>query len=246
MLLKCEGVAIAQRLAPFSAEVNSGELIHLLGPNGAGKSSLLACLAGLLPGEGTILLSGQPLQDWASTALARTRAYLAQQQVPAGRMPVWQYLTLHNTAGGEADEGALMALCQTFQLLDKLARPLSQLSGGEWQRVRLAAVLFQITQPEGKLLLLDEPLTGLDLAQQAAFDGYLANCVAQGLTVIMSGHDINHSLHHAHHVWLMKQGTLVQQGTVDEVLQPESLSKVFEVPFRRLSVENHDILTTFL
>jgi vitamin B12 transport system ATP-binding protein len=139
-----------------------------------------------------------------------------------------------------------MALCQTFQLVDKLARPLSQLSGGEWQRVRLAAVLFQIAQPDGKLLLLDEPLTGLDLAQQAAFDGYLASCVAQGLTVIMSGHDINHSLHHAHRVWLMKQGTLVQQGTVDEVLQPEGLSKVFDVPFRRLSVENHQILTTFL
>lgn len=243
MLLQCEGVAIAQRLAPFNAEVNAGELIHLLGPNGAGKSSLLACLAGMLPGEGTILLSGQPLQDWRHSALARTRAYLAQQQVPAGRMPVWHYLRLHNA---ETDEAALMALCQTFQLVDKLARPLSQLSGGEWQRVRLAAVLFQIAQPDGKLLLLDEPLTGLDLAQQAAFDGYLASCVAQGLTVIMSGHDINHSLHHAHRVWLMKQGTLVQQGTVDEVLQPEGLSKIFDVPFRRLGVENHQILTTFL
>lgn len=243
MLLQCEGVAIKQRLAPFNAEVNAGELIHLLGPNGAGKSSLLACLAGMLPGEGTILLSGQPLQAWRHSALARTRAYLAQQQVPAGRMPVWHYLTLHNAV---TDEAALMALCQTFQLVDKLARPLSQLSGGEWQRVRLAAVLFQMSQPDGKLLLLDEPLTGLDLAQQAAFDGYLASCVAKGLTVIMSGHDINHSLHHAHRVWLMKQGTLVQQGTVDEVLQPEGLSKVFDVPFRRLRVENHEILTTFL
>lgn len=243
MLLQCEGVAIAQRLAPFNAGVNAGELIHLLGPNGAGKSSLLACLAGMLPGEGTILLSGQPLHAWTGSALARTRAYLSQQQVPAGRMPVWHYLMLHNSV---TDEAGLMTLCQTFQLTDKLARPLSQLSGGEWQRVRLAAVLFQIAQPEGKLLLLDEPLTGLDLAQQAAFDGYLASCVAQGLTVIMSGHDINHSLHHAHLVWLMKHGALVQQGTVDEVLQPEGLSKVFEVPFRRLSIENHEILTTFL
>lgn len=243
MLLQCEGVAIAQRLAPFDAQVNAGELIHLLGPNGAGKSSLLACLAGMLPGDGAILLSGQPLQAWRHSALARTRAYLAQQQVPAGRMPVWHYLRLHNA---ETDEAALMTLCQTFQLVDKLGRPLSQLSGGEWQRVRLAAVLFQLAQQEGKLLLLDEPLTGLDLAQQAAFDGYLASRVAQGLTVIMSGHDINHSLHHAHRVWLMKQGTLVQQGTVDEVLQPEGLSKVFDVPFRRLRVENHEILTTFL
>lgn len=246
MLLQCEGVALEQRLASFDAEVNTGELIHLLGPNGAGKSSLLGCLAGLLPAKGVVRLSGRTLSAWPATELARQRAYLAQQQLPAGKMPVWQFLRLHQVGGVHTDEAALTLLCQTFQLTDKLARPLSQLSGGEWQRVRLAAVLLQMSQPEGKLLLLDEPLTGVDLAQQAAFDHYLASHVANGLTVIMSGHDINHSLHHAHHVWLMKEGKLVRQGTADEVLQPEQLSTVFDVPFRRIRVENHEILTTFL
>ncbi|KGT91545.1 vitamin B12-transporter ATPase [Erwinia typographi] len=246
MLLQCEGVALAQRLAPFSAEVQRGELIHLLGPNGSGKSSLLACLAGLLPAEGAIRLAGIPLALWTGPALARTRAWLAQQQQPAGSMPVWHYLSLHQAGKEALNEEALITLCQIFQLVDKLARPVNQLSGGEWQRVRLAAVLFQVAQPQGRLLLLDEPLTGLDLAQQAAFDGYLAACVSKGLTAIVSGHDINHSLHHAHRVWLMKNGALVQQGSVDEVLQPERLSEVFAVPFRRLCVEDHQILTTFL
>lgn len=246
MLLQCEGVALEQRLSPFNAKVNAGELIHLLGPNGAGKSSLLGCLAGLLPAEGVVRFCGRSLVEWSATSLARNRAYLAQQQWPAGRMPVWQYLSLHQVAGVRMDDTALTTLCQTFMLTDKLARPLSQLSGGEWQRVRLAAVLFQMAQPEGKLLLLDEPLTGVDLAQQAAFDRYLASCVANGLTVIMSGHDLNHSLHHAHHVWLMKEGELVRQGTADDVLQPEQLSAVFEVPFRRTGVGSHQMLTTFL
>ncbi|WLS80628.1 vitamin B12 ABC transporter ATP-binding protein BtuD [Erwinia pyri] len=244
MLLQCEGVAVRQRLAPFSAEVAAGALIHIVGPNGAGKSTLLTTLAGLLAAEGTISLAGKPLREWQAAALARARAWLPQQQAPVGQMPVWHYLSLHHA--GETDETTLETLCTVFQLAGKLARPVNQLSGGEWQRVRLAAVFCQIAQPEGRILLLDEPLTGLDLAQQAAFDRYLAACVAQGLTVIMSGHDINHSLHHARTVWLMKEGALVQQGEAKSVLQPETLSKLFGVPFHKLHAENHEILTTFL
>ena len=243
MLLRCEDVAVTQRLASFSAQVESGELIHLLGPNGAGKSSLLACLAGLLPASGKIEFLGKPLNSWSGYALARHRAWLTQQQIPSGTMPVWHYLHLHQTG---ADDRTLMALCKSFQLENKLTRALDKLSGGEWQRVRLVAVFCQVAQPQGQLLLLDEPLTGLDLAQQAAFDRYITSQVEAGLTVIMSGHDLNHSLHHAQRVWLLKNGALVQQGSADEVLQPGILSAVYELPFKRLCIEGQPILTTFL
>ena len=244
MLLQCEGVAVRQRLAPFSGEAEAGALIHLLGPNGAGKSTLLAALAGLLPAEGRIRLAGKPLGEWRAADLARTRAWLPQQQMPPGYMPVWHYLDLHHA--GVAEASMLENVCTVFRLTAKLATPLNQLSGGEWQRVRLAAVFCQTAQPEGRMLLLDEPLTGLDLAQQAAFDRHLAGCVAKGLTVIMSGHDINHSLHHAHTVWLMKKGKVVEQGEAKRVLQPETLSELFDVPFYKLQAESHEILTTFL
>ncbi|MDN8540543.1 vitamin B12 ABC transporter ATP-binding protein BtuD [Erwinia sp. BC051422] len=242
MLLQCEDVAVAQRLAPFTASVDKGELIHLLGPNGAGKSSLLAALAGLLPAEGRIVFNGTSLSAWNGYALARHRAYLAQQQRPPGSMPVWHYLKQHQLV----DEGdrILITLCETFQLADKLARSLNRLSGGEWQRVRLVAVLCQTAQPEGQLLLLDEPLTGLDLAQQAAFDRCVAARVAEGLTIIMSGHDINHSLHHARRIWLLQEGVLVRQGATEEVLRPETLSAVYHVPFRKIDVEGQSLLTT--
>ncbi|WP_147197275.1 vitamin B12 ABC transporter ATP-binding protein BtuD [Pantoea sp. CCBC3-3-1] len=243
MLLQCEGVAVAQRLSSFSVQVRKGQLIHLLGPNGAGKSSLLACLAGLLPASGKIEFLGQPLNRWSGYALARHRAWLTQQQIPSGTMPVWHYLQMHQIG---ADDRTLMALCESFQLDNKLTRSLDKLSGGEWQRVRLVAVFCQMAQPQGQLLLLDEPLTGLDLAQQAAFDRYINAQVNAGLTVIMSGHDLNHSLHHAQRVWLLKNGALVQQGSAGEVLQPATLSAVYEVPFKRLCIEGQQILTTFL
>ncbi len=84
---------------------------------------------------------------------------------------------------------------------DKLGRSVNQLSGGEWQRVRLAAVVLQIhpdANPVGQLLLLDEPMNSLDVAQQNALDRVLHHLCQAGIAIVMSSHDLNHTLRHAH------------------------------------------------
>ncbi|MGS2895171.1 vitamin B12-transporter ATPase, partial [Escherichia coli] len=84
---------------------------------------------------------------------------------------------------------------------DKLGRSTNQLSGGEWQSVRLAAVVLQITpqaNPAGQLLLIDEPMNSLDVAQQSALDKILSALCQPGLAIVMSSHDLNHTLRHAH------------------------------------------------
>ncbi len=99
---------------------------------------------------------------------------------------------------------------------DKLGRSTNQLSGGEWQRVRLAAVVLQITpqaNPAGQLLLLDEPMNSLDVAQQSALDKILSALCQQGLAIVMSSHDLNHTLRHAHRAWLLKGGKNAGQWT---------------------------------
>ncbi|QKJ87013.1 Vitamin B12 import ATP-binding protein BtuD [Paramixta manurensis] len=248
MLLEIERAAVSGRLSPFSACVSAGERIHLLGPNGAGKSSLLARLSGLLPGVGRVQFLGQPLENWSGKQLARLRAWLPQQQPPLGQMAVFHYLQLHLVDEAPQDESTLQTILHCLQLKDKLSRRLTHLSGGEWQRVRLAAALLQIGSgpvAKGKLLLLDEPMSGLDVAQQAAVDDLLAPLSANGVAVIMSGHDLNHSLHQAQRVWLMKAGQVVAQGAVEEVMQPELLQQVYEVPFRKLCVEGHNMLTVW-
>lgn len=235
MLLAIEQAAVAGRLQPFSAQVDGGELIHLLGPNGAGKSSLLARIAGLLAGEGEVRLDGRPLAAWPPKALARRRAWLPQQQPQPGQMAVYHYLRQH--ADAQAPAPLLAQLLRAFRLEEKLTRPLSQLSGGEWQRVRLTAVLLQVWPQAGQppaLLLLDEPYSGLDVAQQRALDGQLEAFCEAGGAVIASGHDVNHSLRHARSVWLMRQGKVVSQGGVATVMQPALLSQVYDVRFRQL------------
>lgn len=104
---------------------------------------------------------------------------------------------------------------------DKLGRSVNQLSGGEWQRVRLAAVVLQIhpnANPVGQLLLLDEPMNSLDVAQQNALDRVLHHLCQAGIAIVMSSHDLNHTLRHAHKAWLLKRGKLIACGRREEVL----------------------------
>jgi vitamin B12 transport system ATP-binding protein len=244
-LLQLQDLALAGRVGPINAQVQPGELLHLLGPNGAGKSSLLALMAGLEQGQGNIDFAGQPLAAWSAPALAARRAILCQQQMPPFAMPLWHYLQLHQKAG--QGEAAMLTVAESLWLSDKLTRPVSALSGGEWQRARLAAVLLQIdpnTNPHGQLLLLDEPMNSLDVAQQAALDRLLSELCRSGVAVVMSGHDLNHSLRHAGRVWLLHNGRLAASGAPESVLTPSRLESVYGLPFRCLEVEGTNLLLT--
>jgi vitamin B12 transport system ATP-binding protein len=141
-LMQLQDVEAAGRLAPFSAAFRAGEIVHLVGPNGAGKSTLLARMAGLSDGPGTVHFNGRRLDEWPATELARRRGYLCQHQTPPFAMPVWHYLALHMQQQG--DSARLSDIAARLGLDNKLGRPVNQLSGGEWQRVRLAAVILQI------------------------------------------------------------------------------------------------------
>ncbi|MBJ3815571.1 vitamin B12 ABC transporter ATP-binding protein BtuD [Shimwellia pseudoproteus] len=242
-LLSLQNIAVTGRLTPLSGAVLPGEYLHLVGPNGAGKSTLLACMAGLHPHQGTLLLEGKLLASWSGPALAQRRAWLSQQQLPPFAMPVWHYLLLHQQRGAARD--VMQSLARELGLDDKLTRPVSQLSGGEWQRVRLAACVLQIhpdCHAEGRLLLLDEPMASLDVAQQAAVDRLLARLHQAGITIVMSSHDLNHTLAHASGVWLLKGGVLLASGTAEQVLSEYHLSRAYGVNFRHLRADGYNMV----
>ncbi|OWF75398.1 vitamin B12 ABC transporter ATP-binding protein BtuD [Yersinia kristensenii] len=249
MLMQLSNVNVDTRLAPFSTQVAAGLQIHVIGPNGAGKSTLLASLAGLLPSEGDITLAGKPLSCYLGYDLARLRAYLPQQQSALIMMPVFQYLSLYQPAGVPQDAIAATIgyLCEKLRLTDKLSRLLSQLSGGEWQRVRLAAVFLQAwpdINPDSKLLLLDEPYTGLDVAQKVALDSLLREFCSAGRSAIISAHDLNHTLQQADQVWLMARGNVLAQGMTHQVMETHLLSEVFEVDFQIHSFNQQNWIIT--
>lgn len=246
MLLRLQQAAVPGRLLPLTGELAAGQLLHIAGPNGAGKSTLLSVIAGLQSASGRVLLDEQLLSNWNGAALSRVRGWLPQQQAPLSQMPIWHYLRLHLKSAGPQADARLSMLLQRLQLQDKLSRSLTRLSGGEWQRVRLAAVCAQIDphiNPYGRLLILDEPLTALDIAQQKAVDDLIAALCASGISVIASSHDLNHSLQRADRVWLMDSGQVIAQGEPSKVLTPQRLTPLYQIAFRQIELEGRTLLT---
>lgn len=242
-LMQLQAVEEAGRLKPVTAQIPQGALLHLVGPNGAGKSTLLTRMAGLSGGKGEVSLLGKTLAEWSAQTLARHRAYLTQHQTPPFAMPVWHYLTLHQH--DKSHYSLQQQIAEQLGLSDKLARPVNHLSGGEWQRVRLAAVVLQIDprgNPDGQLLLLDEPMNSLDVAQQAALDSLLSQLCEAGMTIVMSSHDLNHTLRFASQVWLMRRGELLATGPTAEVLTTENLAKAYDMRFKKIETDGHQIL----
>lgn len=248
-MLECHKLSVPGRLQAFTTHVSAGSRVHVIGPNGAGKTSLLARIAGMLDGGGNIILGGQPIEELTGRQLARLRGYLYQQSVPVSVMPVFQYLSLHQPAGADPGqlEQTIMMLTSALHLQDKLARPVTRLSGGEWQRVRLVAILLQVwptLNPLSRLLLLDEPMNSLDVAQQQALDELITQFCASGRTAIISDHDLNHTLHYAHQVWLMAKGQVVAAGKRQDVMQVNGLNAVFDVNFQMHDVAGRQWLIT--
>lgn len=240
-LLAAHGLTIPDRLAPLDLGWRGGQLVALLGPNGSGKSSLLGALAGILPAAGSVRLEGEAIADMSWPELARRRAMLPQRQPQLFHIPVFQVLSLglDETAEPDARNRAVSALCAALELDALLGRDFSRLSGGEQQRVLIARTLLQIwpgLNPAGRVLLLDEPLAGLDLHHQLALLRLLKVLVGQGLLVVLAIHDINLAIDWADRILCLQQGRVVSEGSVD-VIDEALLERVFQIRTNRVEVD---------
>lgn len=231
----------------------AGQIWCVAGPNGAGKTTLLHTLAGLrrrhADESGEVLLGGRPLLQWRPEALARQRAFMPQhthdafgatvlETVLAGRHPYLvqgRWGTWESAADVAHAQAALHALS-----LDSLAgRDVITLSGGERQRVRLAALLAQ----QAPLMMLDEPVTHLDLHHQIDCLQVLARHVAQaGGPVLFSCHDLNLGRRFATHALLLDGRGGWRAGPAREILSPAYCSEAFGYPLIMLRDGPHEAL----
>lgn len=237
-LLVAQGLAVAGRLTPLDLSWQGGQLVALLGPNGSGKSTLLGALAGILPAEGCVLLGGEATGDMSWPELSRRRAMLPQRQPQLFHIPVFQVLGLGLDEGTAPAlrEQAVAALCVALELEGLLVRDFSRLSGGEQQRVLIARTLLQLwpsLNPAGRVLLLDEPLAGLDLHHQLALLRLLKTLARQGLLVIVSIHDINLAIDWGDRILCLQQGVVVSEGGV-ELIDEALLERVFQIRTDRI------------
>lgn len=246
-------ISVGSRLLPLSFECKAGEIVHVVGPNGSGKSTLLAAISGTLSHRegmsGEVYVGNKNLLTLPLSEQAHVRGYLCQQSRPAFNVDVFQYLALSLPSGAEIADikvrDAVNMVVELVQLQDKLHRSIQTLSGGEWQRVRLAGVCLQVWRtinPFSQFLILDEPAAPLDIAQEGLLYQLINAMAAQGIGVLVANHDLNRTLKHADKVLLLNNGVLHSSGNADTVLTEEALGEVFNTQVKKVIVDEQPYL----
>ena len=227
-------------LADASLTIQAGEFIGVLGPNGAGKTTLMRAILGLLsPSAGSLRVFGRTPQR-GNTDIG----YLPQVRtvLPDLRVRGVDFIgsSLHGECWGlpslsRRDRDMIEETLEAVGARELGHRPLSEMSGGERQRLLLAQAV--LGQP--KLLLLDEPLISLDARhQEIAIDVVRKVCRERGITVLFSAHELNQLLGTLDRVLYLGNGQAVL-GTVEEVITAPVLSRLYGTDIQVLRVEGH-------
>ena len=209
-------------LQDVSLTAGPGDFIAVIGPNGAGKSTLLSALAGLIvPVKGDVSLDGIPLNKFARRDLARKRAYLPQNPLCEWPLSTERLvalgLTAHLPALGPLPstyDGAIAEALADHDLTDRKDQPVTTLSGGEFSRAMLARAL--VARPD--IVIVDEPVTGLDPVHAFSAMARLAAWAAAGQTVIASLHDLTLAARYATRILALKQGRVAGEGALTSAL----------------------------
>ncbi|MEU6645358.1 ABC transporter ATP-binding protein [Saccharomonospora sp. NPDC046836] len=221
-------------------DIVEGSITVIIGPNGCGKSTLLRALGRLLaPRAGAVLLDGKRIDKLPTLEVARVVGLLPQAPsapegltvadlVSRGRHPHQRWYRQWSAA----DEEAVSRALAMTGMDEHAARVVDELSGGQRQRAWISMTLAQDTA----LLLLDEPITYLDLAHQVdVLDLVHRLHTERGTTVVMVLHDLNLAARYADTLVAMRDGRIVAQGPPAEVLSEQLMSEVFDLDAKVLS-----------
>ena len=234
MFFEVNGIDFTYRstrvLDGVSFSVSADDVVSILGPNGVGKTTLIKCIDKVLkPDAGSVFVGGSDLHYMSKKDIAKNIGYVAQRSetskttvfdsVLLGRKPHFQW---------DVTEKDLRLAGRVLHLLglDGLAlKYVDEISGGEYQLVQIARVLVQ--QP--KLILLDEPTSSLDLANQHMIMHLVRNIVKKNhMAAIMVIHDLNLAIRHSDKFVLMKDGMVFSVGGL-EIITPENIKAVYNI-----------------
>ena len=222
-------------------QCQAGEIWAILGRNGAGKTTLLHTLAGIRSCDeprcrGHILLQDRELNSWSRKQIAQQLGLLLQDYhdpfpgtvmdyVLMGRHPYLHALQWES----EQDYARVSSALQLVGLSDFQQRDIQSLSGGEFQRMRIAMLLVQDPQ----ILLLDEPVNHLDLQfQHAILDALVKTANASAKAMLMTIHDVNLAMRYCTHAMLLHDNGQVESGEINQVINEQALSALYQYPVK--------------
>jgi len=219
--------AAAAAVDGVSFEAPEGKITAIVGPNGSGKSTLVRALLGRVSLQrGVISVDGQNVSTLDRRALARRVAVVSQREEPAFPLRVADYIALgrhpHAHLWSAVDPAGATAVARAID--DAEVRPFAdrtteELSGGEWQRVRIA-----------RALVLDEPTTYLDIAHEMSAFELLDALARRGQAILVVSHQLNLVARFAHRVVLLHRGSVAAAGAPSDVMRGDVLERVYEWP----------------
>jgi iron complex transport system ATP-binding protein len=212
----------------------SGRVTAVAGPNGSGKSTLVRALLRRLPLEsGTISIDGDEIRTLSAQEIAQRVAVAVQREEPAFPMRVTEYVALGRyprlglwRSAAQPDHDAVGTALARAEVEELAERRTDELSGGEWQRVRIARALAQ----EARALILDEPTTFLDLAHEMSLFELMFSLAAEGLAILVVSHELNLVARFADDVVLLDRGGVVASGAPNDVMNASLLEQVYRWP----------------
>ena len=212
----------------------AGRVTAIVGPNGSGKSTVVRALLGrLAPASGRVLLEGADLTLLTRRDVAARVAIVPQREEPVFPLAVRDFIALGRFPHGgafsgrtAADRDAIARAVERAAVKEFLDRRTDELSGGEWQRVRIARALAQ----GGRAIVLDEPTTFLDIAHEMALFELLDTLAREGMGVLLVSHQLNLVARFADRMVLFHHGSIAAAGTPAEVMRGDVLERVYEWP----------------
>lgn len=230
-------------LNQIELKIAKGDFVSIIGPNGSGKTTLLKHIAKLIPTRrNTVWVNEMDIHDYKAMELAKTMSLVPQVNHFEYGFSAFDVVMMgrHPHVSGikgetKADIGVVkraMEQTDTYQFRD---RAINTLSGGERQRVVLARAIAQ----DAQILLLDEPITYLDIHHQIDVVSLIHRHAREAnKTVIAVMHDLNFALKFSDFIVLLKQGTVLSTGTPEEVLTPENLKAAYGIEVELIKKEN--------
>ncbi|MFD1594771.1 ABC transporter ATP-binding protein, partial [Haloplanus litoreus] len=244
-----DGVSVAFGGVPVLDEVSTGitagTFVGLVGPNGAGKTTLLRTINGALsPDSGTVTVAEERLADLSSRAASRLVATVPQSTASTFEFDVRRIVSMGRTphvarlgSRTPADRRAVEEAMDRAAVADLADRPVTEVSGGERQRVFLARALAQDTP----VLLLDEPTSDLDVNHQVRTLELVADLVDEGRTVVAAIHDLDLAARYCDELRLLAGGSIRAAGTPESVLTGSAIEAAFDA---RATVTTHPVTGT--
>lgn len=223
-----------EALSGVSLTAPAGALTAVVGPNGSGKSTLVRVLLRLLAAHhGRVEIAARPLEAFDARELARRVAVVPQRESPVFSLPVHEYVALGRyphegpwRSASQRDIALVERAMADAGVADLATRDILALSGGEWQRARIARALAQ----GGDAMVLDEPTTFLDVGHEMGMFELLSSLARSGRAVLVISHQLNLIARFADAMVLLHHGSVVAAGPPHVVMQATTLERVYQWP----------------